>query len=162
MHRAVTKKKDEKKDEAKSPTSQTKESQLLSVLKAAADGSLNAVGENTPESAAQDNANAELDQDNRSTNEYVEGQGQTSLPNVGHVGASMAAPKGPEPLNPDTTPAREAKAASFEQAVKTAAQQWGGQLPITMSQAEKRAHVLALAGMPAHLRAGYVQDLRRQ
>ena len=136
-----------------------KEAELLSVLKAAADGSLNAVGENTPEDAAKDNANAELDMENRKPEEYLKGPGKTDLPNVGHVGASMDAPKGPEKLNPDTTPARETKSASFNEAVKTAAAQWGGKLPLTMPQTEKRAHILAIAGMPEDMREGYVQHL---
>lgn len=139
----------------------SKEAQLLAVLKAAADGSLNDVGENTPESAAKDNANAELDQENRKTEEYLKGNGKTDMPNVGHVGASMDAPKGPEKTNPDTTPARETKSASFDATVKAAAAKWGGQLPATMSQSEKRAHVIALAGMPEELREGYVAQLRQ-
>lgn len=139
----------------------SKEAQLLAVLKAAADGSLNDVGENTPESAAKDNANAELDQENRKTEEYLKGNGKTDMPNVGHVGASMDAPKGPEKTNPDTTPARETKSASFDATVKAAAAKWGGQLPATMSQNEKRAHVIALAGMPEELREGYVAQLRQ-
>jgi len=146
---------------AKKDKGEDKEAALLAVLKAAADGSLNEVGENTPESAAKDNANAKLDEENRAKNEYLKGNGKTDMPNVGHVGASMDAPKGPEKVNPDTTPARETKSASFDEAVKAAAAQWGGKLPATMGQNEKRAHVIALAGMPEELREGYVDQLRR-
>lgn len=140
---------------SKSKDESAKEAALLAVLKAAADGSLNDVGENTPESAAKDNANAELDMENRKPKEYLKGNGKTDMPNVGHVGASMDAPKGPKKTNPDTTPA------SFDESVKAAAATWGRQLPATMSQSEKRAHVIALAGMPEELREGYVAQLRQ-
>lgn len=140
---------------SKSKDESAKEAALLAVLKAAADGSLNDVGENTPESAAKDNANAELDMENRKPKEYLKGNGKTDMPNVGYVGASMDAPKGPKKTNPDTTPA------SFDESVKAAAATWGRQLPATMSQSEKRAHVIALAGMPEELREGYVAQLRQ-
>lgn len=141
--------------------SRNKEAQLLAVLKAAAEGSLTEVEENTPESAAKDNANAELDLKNRKPEEYLTGAGQTEMPNIGHVGASMDAPKGPEKVNPDTTPARETKSASYDETVKRTAAEWGPKLPLTMSPNEKRAHVLALAGMPSDLRDGYVQELSK-
>lgn len=136
-----------------------KKSALLNFLKAAADGSLNEVEENTPEDAAHYNANAELDMDNRSPDEYLEGAGESEMPNVGHRGASMAAPKGPARVNPDNTATRETKSAAFDYKVKAAAQFWGPKLPATMSQNEKRAHVIALAGMPADLQPGYVGSL---
>lgn len=154
----LRKKHDEKKDKEEKATA-SKEAQLLAVLKAAADGSLNEVGENTPESAAKDNANAKLDEENRAKNEYLKGNGKTDMPNVGHVGASMDAPKGPEKLNPDTTPARETKSASYLDTLSAMAMEWGGKLPATLSATEKRAHVMALAGMPEELRQGYVQTL---
>jgi hypothetical protein len=136
-----------------------KDAALLDFLKAAADGSLNEVEENTPEDAAHYNANAELDMDNRSPDEYLEGAGESEMPNVGHRGASMAAPKGPARVNPDNTATRETKSAAFDYKVKAAAQFWGPKLPATMSQNEKRAHVIALAGMPADLQPGYVGSL---
>jgi hypothetical protein len=141
------------------PTAEAKEASLLNFLKAAADGSLNEVEENTPEDAAHYNANAELDMDNRSPDEYLEGAGESEMPNVGHRGASMAAPKGPARVNPDNTATRETKSAAFDYKVKAAAQFWGPKLPATMSQNEKRAHVIALAGMPADLQPGYVGSL---
>lgn len=136
-----------------------KKGALLDFLKAAADGSLNEVEENTPEDAAHHNANAELDMENRSPDEYLEGAGESEMPNVGHRGASMAAPKGPARVNPDNTATRETKSAAFDYKVKAAAQFWGPKLPATMSQNEKRAHVIALAGMPADLQPGYVGSL---
>lgn len=137
-----------------------KEAALLATLKAAADGSLNNVGENTPESAAKTDANAALDADNRSKDEYLKGNGKTDMPNVGQIGASMDAPKGPDKVNPDNTATRETKSASFTESVKAAAAAWGGKLPATMSQSEKRAHVIAIAGMPEEMRADYVAELR--
>jgi hypothetical protein len=137
-----------------------KDAELLDFLKAAADGSLNEVDENTPEDAAHYNANAELDMENRKPKEYLEGMGKTELPNVGHRGKAMDAPKGPEKLYPDNAASRETlKAASFEYKVKAAAEFWGPKLPATMSQNEKRAHVIALAGMPEDLQTGYISSL---
>jgi hypothetical protein len=136
-----------------------KDAALLSFLKAAADGSLNEVEENTPEDAAHHNANAELDMQNRTPHEYLEGAGKSNMPNVGHRGASMAAPKGPAKVNPDNTATRETKSASFDYKVKAAAEFWGPKLPATMAQSEKRAHVIALAGMPEDLQSGYVGSL---
>jgi hypothetical protein len=125
-----------------------KEAQLLEVLKAAADGSLNEVDENTLEDAAEYNANAELDKENREPDEYITDNGETDMPNVGQVGALLNA--------------RNNKRVNFEEKVKAAAAKWGGLLPATMSQKEKRAHVIALAGMPEELRAGYIAQLRQE
>ena len=136
-----------------------KDAALLSFLKAAAEGSLNEVEENTPEDAAHYNANAELDASNRTPHEYLEGAGKSNMPNVGHRGASMSAPKGPAKVNPDNTATRETKSASFDYKVKAAAEFWGPKLPATMAQNEKRAHVIALAGMPEDLQSGYVGSL---
>lgn len=137
-----------------------KESALLDFLKAAADGSLNEVDENTPEDAAHYNANAELDMENRKPKEYLEGMGKSELPNVGHRGKAMDAPKGPEKVMPDNVASRETlKAASFEYKVKAAAEFWGPKLPATMPQSEKRAHVIALAGMPEDMQSGYISSL---
>lgn len=147
---AANRKKDEESE---------KDAALLSFLKAAADGSLNEVEENTPEDAAHHNANAELDMQNRTPHEYLEGAGKSNMPNVGHRGASMAAPKGPAKVNPDNTATRETKSASFDYKVKAAAEFWGPKLPATMAQSEKRAHVIALAGMPEDLQSGYVGSL---
>ena len=71
----------------------------------------------------------------------------------------MSAPKGPAKVNPDNTATRETKSASFDYKVKAAAEFWGPKLPATMAQNEKRAHVIALAGMPEDLQSGYVGSL---
>ena len=140
--------------------SEKKAAALMAFLKAAADGSLNEVEENTPQDAAHHNANAELDAKNRALTEYLEGAGKSTMPNVGHVGASMSAPKGPAKVHPDNTATRETKAASeYDYKVKAAAEFWGPKLPATLSPNEKRAHVIALAGMPGELQGEYLNSL---
>lgn len=135
----------------------SKEAQLLAELsKAATDGALNDPGTNTPAEAAAVNANARLDMQNRRPEEYLNGVGDTAMPNKGHLGESMPAPKGPAKTNPQTTPVKEA---SFEASIRSAGEYWGPKLPASMPVSEKRAHVIALAGMPEAYRANYVRNL---
>lgn len=149
-------KKDKPKDEKK-----TKEAELLATLKAAADGSLNSTGANTPESAAKTNANAKLDMENRKPNEYLPGRGQTDLPDEGQIGATMPAPKAPDAVNPELTKTLTAAEHAYNERVKAAGEKWGKKLPATMPTGEKRATIIALAGMPEHLHGQYVAELSK-
>jgi hypothetical protein len=121
-----------------------KQASILDAIKEAADGSLNAVGENTPEDAAKHNANAKLDQENRKTEAYQAERGETKLPVKSQARTEVE------------------KKSAFADLVKKTAEHWGPKLPATMPQAEKRAHVVALAGMPEEFREQYVQSLSNQ
>lgn len=135
-----------------------KEAELFDFLAKAAntDGALNDEGPNTPSEAAQTSSTAKLDLANRKEKEYLNGMGETNMPNKGHIGESMDAPKGPAKTNPDTTPVKEA---AYQAAVKSAAEYWGPKLPASMPQNVKTAHIVALAGMPEAFRADYVSKL---
>lgn len=139
-------------------TKSKKEAALFDFLAKAAntDGALNDEGPNTPSEAAQTSSTAKLDLANRKEKEYLNGMGETDMPNKGHIGETMDAPKGPAKTNPDTTPVKEA---AYQAAVKSAAEYWGPKLPASMPQNVKTAHIVALAGMPEAFRADYVSKL---
>lgn len=151
------------KKEEKSEASEPKAASLLAYLKAAADGSLTNVPENTPESAAHDEQVAQLDQANRSTSEYLIGQGGMSrLPNKGQVYAVEPAPKHDD-VATDTVASREVKSAeeaAYVQNFRKIASELGPYLPATMPRATKVAHLQAMLGMPPSERGAYLKALR--
>ncbi len=142
---------------------------LMSILKRAADGSLTSVGKNTPESAAKDQQLAELDQKNRSTKEYLVGQGQSKMPNEGQIyEVKKPAPAMNNSVSTDTTPSRETKSAELndEEAeylsqLRKTAGLYGSQLPVALSESEKVAHIYAIHGMMPSERPAYLAGLRK-
>lgn len=142
-------------------SSKKKEAELLANLKRAAeDASLTPATPNTETEASSTSALAKLDLQNRKPGEYNNGIGKTEMPNTGHVGATMDAPKGPEKTNPQTTPAMELKKAedAFNAEVQKVASDYGARF-INMEKTARNTAILALAGMPASLRAGYLAGL---
>lgn len=142
---------------------ESKSASLLAQLKAATEtNSLTSVGKNTPEAAASTEQTAKLDQENRSTNEYLIGQGGASkLPNKGQILAVEAAPKH-DAVATNTTPSRETKSAEeveYLAAFKKVASELGPHLPSTLSQEVKVAHIKTLMGLPPSERLGYIQNL---
>ena len=136
---------------------------LLAQLKAAAEGSLTATGENTPESAAHDEQVAALDMHNRRPEEYLTGVGRTRMPNAGHIGAAMDAPKH-DGVDTHNTPSDELKHAADEQylaAFRKTAAAYGPMLPANMPKNEKIAHLQAIMGIVPDARESYIEHLYR-
>jgi hypothetical protein len=141
---------------------ESKAASLLAQLKRAADGSLTDSAENTPESAAQDEQVAQLDQQNRSTNEYLLGVGKTKLPNKGQILHVSPAPKH-DAVATDTVPSNETKNAedqAYVQSFRKIAAEFGGALPANMPKEEKIAHLQAMLGVPPSERLSYIRALR--
>jgi hypothetical protein len=141
-------------------------SEYLSILNKIADGSLTDVGTNTPETAAKTDQVAKLDQENRSTKDYVEPQGHSELGanGEGAVGKLQDAPKAPAATNPDTTVSREAKTATLEEqeyveAFKKVAQIYSPRLPSKMPKHEKIAHLKEILKLEPVKRNAYVSAL---
>lgn len=136
---------------------------LLAQLKAAAEGSLTDAGENTPESAAHDEQVAALDMHNRRPSEYLTGVGRTRMPNAGHIGAAMDAPKH-DGVDTHNTPSDELKHAADEQylaAFRKTAAAYGPMLPANMPKNEKIAHLQAIMGIVPDARESYIEQLYR-
>lgn len=138
-----------------------KEASLLAYLKAAAEGSLTDVDENSEESAAETDSVAELDMHNRAPNEYLTGVGKTRMPNKGQIYAVEHADQD-SPVHTDNLPTNETKSAEFAYVnnFRKIASELGPYLPATMSRDEKVAHLQTLMGMPPNERSGYIKALR--
>jgi hypothetical protein len=134
---------------------------LLNYLKAAAEGSLTDVGENTEESAAHTDSVAELDMKNRAPGAYLAGVGNTRMPNKGQVYAVEPAHQD-SPVHTDNLPTNETKSAelAYVSNFRKIASELGPYLPATMERDEKVAHLQALMGMPPSERSGYLKALR--
>lgn len=165
------------------PSPEDKMASLMADLKKLAEGgSLTGVGKNTPEAAAKDNQLAKLDQKNRSTKTYLEGQGGTSFPNKGQQYAVQKNDAHESPVHTDTVPSREttknasktngngaSKAASVEKLspedeeyiaeLKKIAELYGPKLPVQMPQKEKIAAIQQLHARPPRDRAAFLQSL---
>lgn len=144
-----------------------KEARLLNNLKIAANASLTDVGKNTPQSAAQTDSFAKLDEMNRSAGAYQVAQGKSKMPNKGQQYSVQSVEKGPEKENPDTTPARETKSASLSEedraylaALQKTASIYGAMLPANLTEGEKIAHLQVINGMVPSERSAYVANLR--
>jgi hypothetical protein len=136
---------------------------LLQQLKAAAEGSLTHTDENTPESAAHAEQVAALDMHNRRPSEYLTGVGRTRMPNAGHIGAAMDAPKH-DGVDTHNTPSDELKHAADEQYLATfrkAAAAYGPMLPANMPKNEKIAHLQTIMGIVPDDREAYIAQLYR-
>ena len=143
------------------PTEESKEAALYAYLKAAAEGSLTDVGENTEESAAHTDSVAELDMKNRAPGAYLAGVGNTQMPNKGQVYAVEPAHQD-SPVHTDNLPTNETKSAelAYVSNFRKIASELGPYLPATMDRDEKVAHLQALMGMPPSERSGYLKALR--
>jgi hypothetical protein len=161
MDDAEKAKKKKEEEKAQKGEEASKSASLLAYLKAAADGSLTDVQENTPESAEEQVA--KLDQANRSTSEYLIGQGGMSrLPNKGQVYAVEPAPK-QDAVPTDTVASREIKSAedaAYVQNFRKIANELGPYLPATMPRQTKVAHLQAMLGMPPSERVAYLNSIR--
>lgn len=151
-----------------SPPDNAKSASLMAILKRASEGSLTSTGANTPESAAKTDQTAELDQKNRSTSQYLTGQGKTDLPNKGQqYDVHKPAPAKDSPVSTDTTPSREAKNASlteeeaeYVKALRKTAEVYGPKLPVAMSEQEKIAHLHKIHGLVPSERSEYVAKIQ--
>jgi hypothetical protein len=150
-----------KEEAARQQEMSPKAASLLEYLKAAADGSLTDVGENTPESAALTDSVAELDMQNRSPNEYLMGVGKTRMSNKGQVYAVEDAGQD-NPVQTHNLPTDETKSAelAYVNNFRKIAADLGPYLPATMSRDEKVAHLQTMLGLPPSERVQYVQALR--
>ena len=137
-----------------------KKSSLLDYLKAAADGSLTDVGENTADSAAEHDQFAELDLHNRSVNEYLHGVGKTRMPNKGQVYAVEPAPHH-DGVHASNVPTNETKSAEFAYVnnFRKVANEYGPYLPAVMPREEKVAHLQTMLGLPPSDRIDYLSAL---
>lgn len=88
--------------------------------KAAEEGALNGEGANTPEAATAASSVARLDQNNRSTFEYLVGFGRTDMPNGGVVGMQMPHPMAPKGVSISNTLTSLDKQASESEFTKAA------------------------------------------
>jgi hypothetical protein len=147
-------------DKYKEDKEDEKSAALLEYLKAAADGSLTDVGENTPESAAHSDSVAALDLKNRAVNEYLMGVGKTRMPNRGQVYAVEHADQD-DPVHTHNLPTDETKSAelAYVNNFRKIAADLGPYLPATMSRDEKVAHLQTMLGLPPTERVEYVQAL---
>ncbi|MGA1354655.1 MAG: hypothetical protein ACO32I_07790, partial [Candidatus Limnocylindrus sp.] len=147
-------------DKYKEDKEDEKSAALLEYLKAAADGSLTDVGENTPESAAHSDSVAALDLKNRAVNEYLMGVGKTRMPNKGQVYAVEPADQD-DPVHAHNLPTDETKSAelAYVNNFRKIAADLGPYLPATMSRDEKVAHLQTMLGLPPAERVEYVQAL---
>jgi len=138
-----------------------KSANLLRYLKAAAEGSLTDVGENTEESAAHTDSVAELDMHNRAPGAYLAGVGNTKMPNKGQVYAVEPAHQD-SPVHTDNLPTNETKSAelAYVNNFRKIASELGPYLPATMDRDTKVAHLQTLMGMPPSERGGYLKALR--
>jgi hypothetical protein len=130
--------------------------------KIASGGSLTSVGKNTPEEAAKHDQVAKLDQQNRPSEKYHEGQGKTTMPNVGqqlHVEKREKQP-GAKEKAPDTVPSRETKSAAYVAVFEETARAVGPYLPTHMDQNTKIAHVRYMMGLSETERADYLSKLQ--
>ena len=152
---------DKYKSKQEMSSEEKKEAALLDYLKAAAEGSLTDVGENTEESAAHTDSVAELDMRNRAPGEYLTGVGNTRMPNKGQVYAVEPADQD-SPVHTDNLPTNETKSAEFAYVnnFRKIASELGPYLPATMGRDEKVAHLQTLMGMPPSERSGYLKALR--
>jgi hypothetical protein len=176
---------------AAAPPPEDKMASLMAELKKIAEGggggSLTTVGKNTPESAAKDEQLAKLDQHNRSTKDYLEGQGGTKFPNKGQQFSVQKNDAHENPVKTDTVPSREttknaskangkangktngnAKAAEAELSdeekeyvtqLRKVAEVYGPLLPALLTQKEKVAHIQQLHARAPSDRASYIQSL---
>lgn len=132
--------------------------------KLAAGGSLTGSKTNTPEDAAKHDQTAKLDQQNRSTNEYLVGVGNTKMPNKGqqlHVEHRSDQP-GTKEKSPSTVPSKETKSAADEAFMvifRKTAEEVGPHLPTHLEDEAKIAHVRKMMGMTAQERAEYLASL---
>ena len=149
------------KRKAPAPAEEQKAAALLNYLKAAAEGSLTDVGENTEQSAAHTDSVAELDMKNRAPGAYLAGVGNTRMPNKGQVYAVEPAHQD-SPVHTDNLPTNETKSAelAYVSNFRKIASELGPYLPATMDRDEKVAHLQALMGMPPSERSGYLKALR--
>lgn len=141
-----------------------KEASLLDFLKKASGGSLTDVGPNTAESAAKTDQVAGLDQDNRSTGEYLVGQGKTQFPNKGQQYAIQKNDAHEEPVSTDTTVSREAKSAEeieYIEQIRKMASVYGPKLPVSMTENEKIAALQDINGLVPSERPAYIAGLHR-
>lgn len=141
-----------------------KEAAYLSALAKIAGGSLTNVGKNTPESAAQTNDIAALDNENRAPGKYLVPQGKSTFGTNGQGQQySIERPSQTPSTGPNNTASREIKSAEEQEyaamAVKVA-QTYGPQLPAAMPEAEKVAHIKNLVGLAPAQRPKYVAQLR--
>jgi hypothetical protein len=147
----------------KDEEAEKKEAAYLQALAKIAGGSLTNVGKNTPESAAQTNDIAALDNENRKPGAYLVGQGKSSFGTKGQ-GQQLAVerPAKAPTTGPNTTASREIKSAEDQEyaaMVVKVAQTYGAQLPAAMPEAEKIAHIKTLVGLPPAQRPKYVAQL---
>jgi hypothetical protein len=139
--------------------------QALAFLnKIATGGSLTNSKPNTPEDAAKHDSIAKLDQQNRSTDKYLKGVGNTEMPNVGRVEHAAKRPDQPgtSEKSPSTVPSKETKSAAdeaFMTVFKKTAEEVGPYLPTHMDQETKIAHVRMMMGMSVNERADYLRKL---
>jgi hypothetical protein len=154
-------KKTEPASESPAAKEEEKAAALYAYLKAAAEGSLTDVGENTEESAAHTDSVAELDLKNRAANAYLAGVGNTKMPNKGQVYAVEPAPHH-DAVHTDNLPTNETKSAelAYVNTFRKIASELGPYLPATMGREEKVAHLQTLMGLPPGERAGYLKALR--
>ena len=138
---------------------ESKEASLLRYLKAAADGSLTDVGQNTEESAAEHDQVAELDLHNRAANAYLRGVGNTGLPGGKQVFDISKVPGGEAVSNSVTEGTKSAEVA-YVNSFRKIASEMGPHLPATMGRDEKVAHLQTMLGLPPNERVGYLKALR--
>ena len=145
---------------AEAPASEEKKAaSLLHYLKAAADGSLTDVGQNTAESAAEHDQVAELDLKNRAANAYLAGVGNTGLPGGKQVFDISKVPGGEAVSNSVTEGTKSAEVA-YVNSFRKIASEMGPHLPATMGRDEKVAHLQTMLGLPPNERVGYLKALR--
>lgn len=145
-----------------------KQATLLSVMKAAMSGTgANLAGPGTDNSlgeAAKTDPVAELDKKNRPEGSYDAGQGQTAMPNAGHVGATKVVDETPD--HPSNAATREVKSAAFSDGevkylaeIEKLAMLYSHRLPAGMAEGQKIATLRTLHGLAPDKREAYVRQL---
>jgi len=145
-----------------------KQATLLSVMKAAMSSTgANLAGPGTDNSlgeAAKTDPVAELDKKNRPEGSYDAGQGQTAMPNAGHIGATKVVDETPD--HPSNAATREVKSAAFSNdevrylaEIEKIAMLYGHRLPASMPETQKVAALRTLHGLKPDAREAYVRQL---